>query len=92
MLYKIDNKYYVRVGKDFTEVELVFKDNDVDLKPTNNILEDNGTIKFDTINFLAEKPNILKNHQEEKPSRRTDDLSNKDNKNRNKTFGNKMFR
>ena len=55
MIYKIDNKYYVRVGKDFTEVELVFKDNDVDLKPTQNILEDNGNLKYEEINFLQEK-------------------------------------
>ena len=39
MIYLINNKYYVKVGKDFTEVELVFTDNDVDLKATNNILE-----------------------------------------------------
>ena len=59
MIYKIDNKYYVRVGKDFTEVELVFKDNDVDLKPTQNILEDNGNLKYEEINFLQEKNKLL---------------------------------
>lgn len=88
MIYKIDNKYYVRVGKDFTEVELVFKDNDVDLKPTQNILEDNGNIKYVEINFLQEKQSLLDKHRVTKKA----EFDNKDNKNRNKTFGNKMFR
>lgn len=60
MLYKIDNKYYVRVGKDFTEVELVFKDNDVDLKPTQKVLENNGNINYEEVNFLQEKTKLLK--------------------------------
>lgn len=59
MLYKIKNKYYVKVGKDFTEVELVFKDNDVDLKPTQNIIENNGNIAYEEINFLQEKGKLL---------------------------------
>jgi len=60
MIYLIDNKYYVKVGKDFTEVELVFTDDDVDLKPTNNKLENNGNIPYVTINFLNEKQELLK--------------------------------
>ena len=87
MIYKIDNKYYVRVGKDFTEVELVFKDNDVDLKPTQNILEDNGNINYTEINFLQEKQSLLDNHKATKKV----DFDNKEIKTK-KTFGNKMFR
>lgn len=62
MLYLINNKYYVKVGKDFTEVELVFTDNDVDLKATNNILENNGNIFFEQINFLEKKKELLEEH------------------------------
>lgn len=87
MIYKIDNKYYVRVGKDFTEVELVFKDNDVDLKPTQNILEDNGNINYIEINFLQEKQSLLDKHKATKKV----EFDNKEIKNK-KTFGNKMFR
>ena len=59
MIYKIEDKYYVRVGKDFTEVELVYKDNDVDLKPTQNILENNGNLVYEEINFWNEKARLL---------------------------------
>ena len=62
MIYLINNKYYVKVGKDFTEVELVFTDNDVDLKATNNILENNGNIFFEQINFLEKKKELLEEH------------------------------
>lgn len=87
MIYKIDNKYYVRVGKDFTEVELVFKDNDVDLKPTQNILEDNGNIKYIEINFLQEKQSLLDKNKATKKA----EFDNKEIKNK-KAFSNKMFR
>lgn len=63
MIYKINNKYYVKVGKDFTEVELVFEDNDVDLKPTQNILENNGNVVFEEINFLNAKQSLLEEHK-----------------------------
>lgn len=82
MIYKIDNKYYVRVGKDFTEVELVFKDNDVDLKPTQNILENNGKLDYKEINFLQEKSKLLDEYKN----------SNKELKNKNKNFLKSSFR
>lgn len=82
MIYKIDNKYYVRVGKDFTEVELVFKDNDVDLKPTQNIIENNGNVSYEEINFLQEKPKLLEGHKS----------SNKEFKNKSKNFLKSSFR
>lgn len=82
MIYKIEDKYYVRVGKDFTEVELVFNDNDVDLKPTQNILENNGNIKYEEINFLAEKNKLLEENKN----------SNKEFKPKNKNFNKSSFR
>ena len=82
MLYKIEDKYYVRVGKDFTEVELVYKDNDVDLKPTQNVLEDNGNLYWEEVNFLAIKDNLLEEHNK----------SNKEYKTKNKNFIKSSFR
>jgi len=87
MIYKIDNKYYVKVGKDFTEVELVFKDNDVDLKPTQNKLENNGNIPYEEINFLQEKGRLL---EENKTSK--EDNSEKEFKTKNKNFLKSSFR
>lgn len=78
MLYLIDDKYYVKVGKDFTEVELVFTDNDVDLKPTSNIIENNGNIMYETINFLDKKQELIEKHKKEKP------FNNMDNKSKSK--------
>ena len=63
MLFEINNKYYVKVGKDFVEVELVFKDNDVDLKATKNKLENNSSLKIREFNFLQEKKALLEKHK-----------------------------
>ena len=82
MIYKIDNKYYVKVGKDFTEVELVYKDNDVDLKPTQHILENNGNLKYEEVNFLVEKKALLDSYNK----------SNKEFKPKNKNFMKSSFR
>lgn len=60
MLYQIDNKYYVRVGKDFTEVEIIVKGNDIDLKPTTNKVENNGNIEYKEIDFQSNKENLIK--------------------------------
>jgi hypothetical protein len=91
MIYKIDNKYYVKVGKDFTEVELVFKDNDVDLKPTQNKLENNGNIPYEEINFLQEKGRLL---EENKNSKKEfdEDNSEKEFKTKNKNFLKSSFK
>ena len=66
MIYLINGKYYIKVGKDFTEVELVFTDNDVDLKATNNKIENNGNIVFEQFNFLDKKQELLEKHNENK--------------------------
>lgn len=88
MLYKIDNKYYVRVGKDFTEVELVYKDNDVDLKPTQKVLENNGNINYEEVNFLQEKQKLLDKHNSNKEYKNSD----KEFKAKNKNFLKSSFR
>lgn len=89
MIYKIENKYYVRVGKDFTEVELVYADNDVDLKPTQNILEDNGKLLYEEINFMQYKPMLLEQH---KNSNKEEKNSGKEFKNKNKNFLKSSFK
>lgn len=63
MLYEINKKYYIRVGKDFVEVELVYSDKDVDLKPTKNKIENNGNIKYKEFNFLSNKEKLLESHR-----------------------------
>ena len=78
MLYLIDNKYYIKVGKDFTEVELVFTDDDVDLRPTNNKLENNGNIPYETINFLSEKEELLKKFKNKKENKEEFSFNNTD--------------
>lgn len=66
MLYEIDNKYYVKVGKYFVEVTLVYGENDVDLKPTKNKLENNGNIKYEEFDFLSNKSKLLESHKKAK--------------------------
>ena len=68
MLYKISNKYYVKVGKDFVEVELVYSNNDISLKPTNNKIENDGNVKYIEVNFLSEKDNLLAEHKKKNNS------------------------
>lgn len=86
MIYLIDGKYYIKVGKDFTEVELVFTDNDIDLKATNNKIENNGNIAFEQFNFLEKKQELLEKNKNkykeefsfnsnDKPSRRSKENS-----------------
>lgn len=61
MLYKIANKYYIRVAPmRYTEVEFVIENDDVIIKPTKNKLLANANISIDEINFQKEKENIKK--------------------------------
>jgi len=86
MIYKIKDKYYIKVGRDFTEVELVFTDNDVDLRPTKNILENNGTISYEEINFMSEKDRLLEEHN--KNTKISEELFDR----KKKEFNKKLFR
>lgn len=49
MLYVINNKYYIKVGRKFIPVEIQYKNGDIDLKPNRqNYIEDNGKVKYTT--------------------------------------------
>lgn len=63
MLKKYKNKLYVKVGQKYVEVELVFKDNDVDLKPTNKKLENITDIEFEDFDFISNKEKLIKEYK-----------------------------
>lgn len=49
MLYVINNKYYVKVGRKFIPVEINYKNDDIELIPNRkNYIEDNGKVKYTT--------------------------------------------
>ena len=59
MLYKIENKYYIRVApRKYTEVKFVLKNDDVVIQTTNNRIESDGNTVITQINFQKEKDNI----------------------------------
>ena len=61
MLYKINNNYYVRVGRKYIKVKLEVKNGDVDLIPVHNdFLEENNTLKIEEQPFTDDfKKNII---------------------------------
>lgn len=49
MLYVINNKYYIKVGRKFIPVEINYKNNDIELIPNRkNYIEDDGKVKYTT--------------------------------------------
>lgn len=50
MLYEIDKKYYIRVGRRFIEVDVDVKNDEIDVIPHNPTkeIENNGNIKYKT--------------------------------------------
>lgn len=71
MIYEINNKYYVKVGKDFVEVEVIVKGNNINLKPTSHKLENSNKLKYKQIDILNNKEEFLKkfnNSFSEKPN------------------------
>lgn len=64
MIYKIDNKFYVKVSGQFVELELVYKNNDVSLKPTTNKIDNKPELKVEEVNFMSIKNQLLKKHNE----------------------------
>lgn len=72
MIYKINGKYYVSVGTVFKEIELVFTENDVDLKVIGTTLERTPGMVVEEINFMQEKDKLLKKHNESKKAFKSD--------------------
>lgn len=62
MLYKIDSDFYIKVSGYFVKVELVYTDNDISLKPTDEKIECNKNIAYNEINFLSIKDKLLSDH------------------------------
>lgn len=71
MLYKIDNDFYIKVSGYFVKVELVYTDNDISLKPTDEKIECNKNIAYNEVNFLSIKDELLAKHEkaEKKPEK-----------------------
>ena len=60
MIYKINNKYYVKIGYEYNEIDIVLDDKgDVALVPLKNRIEGNG-LDVKQINFLEQKENLKK--------------------------------
>ena len=52
MLYKINNDYYIRVGRKYIKVDIVVKNNNVTLRPNNKyVIEDNKSLKVSEVAF-----------------------------------------
>lgn len=51
MLYKIDDKIYVKTSGYYIEVEVVYNNGEIGLKPTANKIECNPNIKFEYTNI-----------------------------------------
>ena len=63
MIYKIANKYYVKISSMiFSEVDLVVENDKVVIKPIGNKLEVNAKTEVNAINLADEKAKILKNY------------------------------
>lgn len=63
MIYEIENKYYVKVGYEYNEIEIKLDENDdVILIPLKNRIDGNGK-NIKQIVFNAEKDNFKKKLQ-----------------------------
>lgn len=65
MLYKINNKYYVRVAPmRYTEVNFILKNDDVVIQLTQHKIESNGQTVIKEFDFQKEKESIKKSLQD----------------------------
>lgn len=79
MLYKIDNNYYIHIGRKYIEVNFQIKGNDVSLIPNNKkFIEDNGGLKTTEYVFNDEfkkkliesrKSRLTEEHKEKETNR-----------------------
>lgn len=74
MIYKIKGKYYIKIGEHFREIELVFENGDVDLKPIGTFLEHTPDMIVEEINFMEEKDKLIKEHENKKSKSFKSDL------------------
>lgn len=52
MLYIIDNKYYIKVGRKYIKVDTKIVNKSLDLKPDNSdFIEENDNLNIETISF-----------------------------------------
>lgn len=63
MIYKIDGNYYIKSDRKYVQLILTYTSDDVTIEPTDIILEDNGDIKAEELNFLNSKQRLLEEHK-----------------------------
>lgn len=63
MIYKINGKYYIKIGEHFREIELVFENGDVDTRVIGTFLENVPGLQIEEINFMEQKENLIKEHK-----------------------------
>lgn len=63
MIYKINGKYYIKIGEHFREIELVFENDDVDTRVIGTFLENVPGLQIEEINFMEQKENLIKEHK-----------------------------
>lgn len=66
MIYKIRDKYCVKVGSKYYEVELIYKQNDIDLKSTTNVVPYTNEDNIECYIFLEYKKELLKEYYNKK--------------------------
>lgn len=59
MLYKINSNYYIRIGHYFVEVELIYGDDDIAIKPTNRKVELTNDLVYSETKFLDLREKLL---------------------------------
>ena len=84
MIYEINNKYYVKVGYEYNEIEIKLDDNgEVVLVPLKNRIDGNGK-KIREIVFRNEKDNLKKKLESKKEYNYVNYTNVNKNKRRNK--------
>lgn len=63
MLYKILDKYYVKVGHYFIEVDFIYGDDEIAIKPTERKIEITNDLQYNEISFLELQRQLLENRK-----------------------------
>ena len=67
MIYKIDNKYYIKVQGYYKEVDISIKGNNLDIKPNGNEIEASNTLKVETFDMRMDTQKLIKELSANKP-------------------------